>query len=115
MIGRIGSRDDFRRLSRAGRRVRIDPLWCSYLLDAQLDRPHVAFAIGRQVGVAVKRNRLRRRLRASLTSADLPPGLFLFGARPGSTELTFDEISARVRLVERRMADRHAPAGSVTA
>lgn len=59
----------------------------------------MAFALGRALGPAVVRNRLRRQLRAILQDASaagqLPPGLYLFGARPtavsrSSVELTFD-------------------------
>jgi ribonuclease P protein component len=61
----------------------------------------VAFAIGRAVGTAVTRNRLRRRLRALLASrASLPPGLYLFGASPSASELSSDELSAELdRLI----------------
>ena len=38
-------------------------LWCRYLDDPDVVPPRVAFAIGRAVGGASIRNRLRRRLR----------------------------------------------------
>ena len=103
MIGRIRARDDFLRLRRQGRRLRIDPLWCTHLPDPTSDAPHVAFAINRAVGHAVVRNRVRRRLRALLAEvADLlPPGLYLIGCRPTAAELTFDQLRRRIRrLVE---------------
>jgi len=56
----------------------------------------VAFAIGRAAGNAVTRNRLRRRLRAILATAELPSGLLLVGAGPAATELTFDTLRQRV-------------------
>lgn len=51
------------------------------LLDPSLPAPQVAFAIGRPFGSAVRRNRLRRQLRAILTAreAELGPGMFLIG------------------------------------
>lgn len=56
----------------------------------------MAFALGRTLGTAVTRNRLRRRLRAILREIDrtapLPPVLLLIGARPAATELTFGEL-----------------------
>ena len=103
MIARIRARDAFLRLRREGSRHRIEPLWCSYLHDPELTPPQVAFAIGRRIGTAVRRNRVRRRLRAALSEADVPPGLLLIGAEPAVVELTFDELSERVRMLLDRL------------
>lgn len=94
MIGRIRTRDDFERLRRDGRRVRIEPFWCSHLNDPSANPPQVAFAISRAVGNAVIRNRLRRRLRAIMATTDVPPGLYLIGCRPEAAELTFEQIAS---------------------
>lgn len=94
MIGRIRTRDEFVRLRRDGRRVRIEPFWCSHLSDPSSDVAQVAFAINRAVGNAVTRNRLRRRLRAVMAELDLATGLYLIGCRPQASELTFDQIRA---------------------
>jgi ribonuclease P protein component len=78
-------------------------LWCTYLLDPPgmtpaiaPARPRVAFAFGRTLGPAVVRNRLRRQLRAMLqaesSAAVLPPGVYLFGARPGAASRSFIEL-----------------------
>jgi ribonuclease P protein component len=100
LIDRIRERDDFVRLRREGTRVRIEPLWCSFVPDPDLVPPRVAFAIGRASGSAVHRNRLRRRLRALLRDRPLPGGLYLIGTSAGGTELTFVELTARIdRLV----------------
>jgi len=96
LIDRVRERDAFVRLRRDGMRVRADPLWCSFVLDPDLVPPKVAFAIGRAVGPAVRRNRLRRRLRALLADSDVPPGLYLFGARVPACEQTFDDVSTAV-------------------
>jgi ribonuclease P protein component len=92
LIDRVRERDAFVRLRRDGVRVRTDPLWCSFVLDPDLVPPQVAFAIGRAVGSAVSRNRLRRRLRALLANSDVPPGLYLIGARTPVCEHTFAEL-----------------------
>lgn len=92
LTDRVRTRDEFVRLRRDGRRVRIDPFWCTHVTDPSAETSRVAFAINRAVGNAVTRNRLRRRLRAVLADLDLPPGTYLVGCRPRACELTFDQI-----------------------
>jgi ribonuclease P protein component len=57
-------------------------------------KPQVAYALGKKLGGAVVRNRLRRRLRAIVSglAGALPPGAYLVSAGPGATELSFDEL-----------------------
>jgi ribonuclease P protein component len=57
----------------------------------------VAYAIGRKVGPAVVRNRLRRRLRAAVrqldrTSRGLPGGAYLVSLRPEAATMTYAEL-----------------------
>jgi len=56
----------------------------------------VAFALGRAIGPAVTRNRLRRRLRVLCRELDnrceLPAGTLLLGANARAAELTFDQL-----------------------
>ena len=69
--------------------------------------PRVAFAIGRPVGNAVARNRLRRRLRALCReqSADFAPGhAYLIGAAPGAADLPFSELGSTLRELLARTA-----------
>lgn len=114
MIWRIRTRREFEQLARDGRRIRPEPdpadpepssprslLWCTYLPDPNARPPRVAFAIGRAVGPAVVRNRLRRRIRSVLADheATLPSGWYLFGTRATSertNELTFDRIRTEI-------------------
>ncbi len=111
LIDSIRDRDVFVRLGREGVRFRRGPLWCTYLADPAIDRAHVAFAIGRPVGGAVVRNRLRRRLRMIARQHSLVPGWWLIGARPNAIELTFDELRVTVReLAERVAADQRVGA-----
>lgn len=112
MIWRIRERDAFARLGRDGARIRTSSLWCTYLPDPAAVPPRLAFAIGRAVGPAVTRNRVRRRLRALLsTSHQLPPGWFLIGARPTVNELTFDQLSAELTTLLQKISPSH---GAVT-
>jgi ribonuclease P protein component len=69
----------------------------------------VAFAIGRALGPAVVRNRLRRRLRMLLTSAALPPGWYLFGGTPAIVERPFDALRADVNTLCSAIQQRARP------
>jgi ribonuclease P protein component len=95
LIWRIRERSAFTRLALEGRRTRAGVLWCTYIHDPTATPPRVAYALGRAIGPAVVRNRLRRRLQALLVGSSLPPGLYLFGAQPiaaqrSQSELAFD-------------------------
>jgi RNase P protein component len=53
----------------------------------------VAYALGRAIGPAVVRNRLRRQLRALLDCAPLPSGWYLIGAQPIATQRSRNELA----------------------
>ena len=108
MIDRVRGRRTFARLRRAGVKVRTDPPWCWFVDDQRVKPPQVAFAIGRALGNAVTRNRLRRRLRAILGDIDVPPGIFLIGATSDACELTYDELTATTTSLMIRAAERGA-------
>jgi len=67
----------------------------------------VAYAVGRAVGNAVQRNRVRRRLREAVRSLDerLASGAYLFGA--GQEVLTMD-FAELVAMVEELVGDAGA-------
>ena len=109
MIWRIRERREFTRLTAEGQRARAGVLWCTYVLDPPgiSTPPRVAFALGRALGPAVVRNRVRRQLKAMLQDASsaghLPPGIYLFGAKPiaasrSRVELQFDLSNLLGRL-----------------
>lgn len=106
MIGRLHGRAAFGRLTRDGSRVRAGALWCTYVLDPSVSPPQVAFAIGRIVGPAVTRNKVRRRLRSLLQQhhQGLPAGLYLVGARPAVAALSFDELMSDLDRMLRKLA-----------
>ena len=60
--------------------------------------PRVAYAIGRKVGGAVERNRLRRRLRAIVwqLAPSLRPGAYLIGVAPEGAHLSVGELRSTV-------------------
>ena len=96
-LWRVRDRATFAALRRDGRRRRAAALTVT-TLPADSGRPAVAFALGRAVGGAVERNRLRRRMRAILAELDLAPGTYLVSAGPAASRLSPAEL--RDQLVE---------------
>jgi len=115
LIWRIGDQATFAALRRAPK-GRSGPVTVAYLAPSvvQDQPPAVAFAIGRKVGPAVVRNKLRRRLRAisrmlSGTANGLVRGHFYqVSLRPGAELLSFDELTSSVQDAVRRSADQAA-------
>jgi ribonuclease P protein component len=75
--------------------------------------PRVAYGIGRHVGPAVVRNRVRRRLRAAAREIHgdrgLAPGAYLVSVRPGAAQMSYAEL--RRRLADVTAAVAAEPAG----
>lgn len=106
LIWRVRDRGTLRALS-AAPRLRRGPLSLAVVTSRKATPPRVAYAVGRRVGGAVARNRVRRRLRAAARNhvCELQPGAaYLFGAASGAAALGFDELDTTVRtlLVEAR-------------
>ena len=96
MPGRVRTRGQFAAFSRPTGRGQSGPLRIAYVADSAPAAPvAVAFAISRQVGNAVVRNRLRRRLRALVDHLDPqpPPGTYLIRCQPTAATLNYDELS----------------------
>jgi ribonuclease P protein component len=100
LIWRIRERRAFQNLARNGRKARTQTLWCTFVNDPAAAPLRVAFSVGRSVGPATQRNRLRRRLRALVTSsadrAGIGSGWLLIGARPAAAEQTFAALGTEV-------------------
>lgn len=63
--------------------------------------PRVAFGVGRKVGGAVVRNKVRRRLRAIMTDlardpSTLPGGTYLLVVRPGVVNVPYVQLAQDV-------------------
>ena len=94
---RIRDRDSFESLRRSGTRARRGPVTVTYSATGDQRAPRVAYAVGRRVGNAVARNRLRRRLRAVVAEVTgLAPGAYLIGAGPEASELSYEELKREV-------------------
>jgi ribonuclease P protein component len=100
LIWTIRGRRAFQTLARSGRKARTETLWCSFLNDSAAAPLRVAFAVGRSIGPATRRNLLRRRLRAIVSelapTLGIEHGWLLIGARPAANERTFAELRSEV-------------------
>ncbi len=74
------------------------------LLDPALEGPRVAVAIGRHSGIAVERNRARRRCREALRDAALPPGLYLVGLTRPARDVSFSQVRSSVSGLTTRIS-----------
>ena len=93
LIWRVDRRDTFEAL-RHGRRRRQGPITVSWISGDPTEPPRVAYTIGRRVGSAVVRNRVRRRLRMLIREAapTLRPGAYLIGVGPAAALLSYEEL-----------------------
>lgn len=93
-VGRIRSRDTFESIRRSGVRGGYGPIRIRFTDQTSSSEAQFAYALGKRIGSAVVRNRLRRRLRAIVTEMgpELLPGAYLVSTGPGVAELNFDEL-----------------------
>lgn len=102
LIWRVRDGAAFAALRRDGYRVRQGPVTVTFLPDATLvaeaEPPKVAFAVGRRVGRAVRRNRVRRQLRSIMRELVaqpdtlVGPGTYLVSTRSDVTLLSYQEL-----------------------
>ena len=92
---RVRDRATFEALGGA-RRLRRGPIWLRHVPADANSRARVAYAIGRGVGTAVTRNRVRRRLRAIVASVEargrLAPGAYLIGASAEALTMSYADL-----------------------
>ncbi|MCP5025265.1 MAG: ribonuclease P protein component [Actinomycetia bacterium] len=103
MIWRIRDRRTFARLRIEGQRGRSGPVTVTFLPDPPPESdlpPRVAFSVGKRVGTATVRNRVRRRLRAAMVErselAGLRPGTYLVSAGPGLVATNWSTLGSRL-------------------
>ena len=95
-MGRVRGVERFAALGRTRHRARSGPLRVSWVPGPDDAPICVAYAIGRRVGPAVVRNRLRRRLRAIVAELGPRPGDYLVVTDPDAASLPFSDLKALV-------------------
>ena len=96
---RLSRREDFALAVRRGRRITGPGLVVHSYAGAGPDRALVGFVVGKNVGNAVTRNLVRRRLRHVMTTRldRLPAGArVVLRATPAAAERTFSDLAATV-------------------
>jgi len=98
VVWRIRDRATFEALRRNGQRSRRGHITATFVVGGDDTGLRVAYAVGKRVGGAVVRNRLRRRLRAVVAEASgsLAPGAYLVVAGSEASGLPYEDLKAQV-------------------
>ena len=100
---RLRKRADFTEVMRKGRRAR-HPLLQLVALSTGSDISRVGYSVSKQVGGAVVRNRVKRRLRAIVRGLDWVSGFDLvIVARPGADSASYGELQSIVTQNARKL------------
>ncbi len=107
MIKSLVKRKDFLVLQRDGQRVRRGPIQVQFLSSIKsedVNSVFVGYAISRNVGSAVFRNKIRRQLREIMSQiykndADFPKGNYLVRVFPNIKKKSFLEMNTAVNEV----------------
>lgn len=95
-VWRLSDARAFEALRKSRSRIRCGPLTVAWVPGGEAEPPRVAYSLGRRIGGAVVRNRLRRRLRAVVSECRPPPGRYLVSAQPAAASLSTPELKALV-------------------
>ena len=99
---RLSQNRQFNYVYRRGKKASCKELSLLYVRSKEKS---IGFSVSKKVGVAVVRNRTKRRLRESVRPLlpQLKSGLYVFVARPSAAELSFQELSSRARYLLRKV------------
>jgi len=99
---RLGQNRQFTYVYRRGQRVSGRDLTLLYVRSNQ---KRIGFSVSKKVGVAVVRNRTKRRLRECVRPLipQLKNGLYVFVARPSIAERPFVDVQKQVQQLLRRL------------
>ena len=90
-------------------------LFSVHALPNPVGRPRLGLSVSKKVGVAVKRNAVRRRMREIFRSAspDLPGGVdFVVSARAAAADADFEELNEEFLAAMRKLNAQHAVGGT---
>ena len=98
----MGQTRQFNYVYRRGKKASCKELSLLYVKSSQ---KRVGFSVSKKVGVAVVRNRTKRRLRECVRPLlpQMRNGLYVFVARPSAAEISFDQLNAQVRRLLRKV------------
>ena len=99
---RLSQNRQFSYVYRRGRKVSCREM---SLLFVRSKERRIGFSVSKKVGVAVVRNRTKRRLRECVRPLlpQLRSGLYVFVARPEAAECSFQDLERRVKQLLRKV------------
>jgi ribonuclease P protein component len=98
-VNRLVSADDYRRLVRRGRRSPSPNMVVYSATSSSAEAPRFGFIVAKTVGIAVRRNLVRRRLKALCHDVldCVPPGTeIVIRALPGSAQVSWDTLRGEI-------------------
>ena len=105
---RLRKNSQFQHVYRTGKSADARELALGYLPSG---RQLVGFSVGKKVGNAVKRNLVKRRLRAAFREEmpQLKKGLYIVAARSGAAEADYQTLRRSLRYVLKKQQLYHTP------
>lgn len=108
---RLGPNRQFQYVYRRGKRASCREMSLLYVKGSQ---KRVGFSVSKKIGVAVVRNRVKRRLRECVRPLlpNMKNGLYVFVTRPGIEQCTFEQLQESTRRLIKKLETQNKPAGN---